>query len=138
MFVKECSHFMNNLMTHDQVILHFRTSQINVSVLQANVFIYIDSILNVEWRSLGFIQNAKFSYYNLNFACFHLRVDCIFASCSYFSLNCKNIFTAYGFSLMESFLTILWTHDQLYNPAAITKINKDQSAMISSCINPSS
>ena len=108
-FIQECSHFMDNLMSHDEMILHFRTSQIDITIFQANIFIHINAVFYIEWRSLCLVQDAEFGNYYFHLAGLHFRVHGVSASFTNFAFHSQNVFASYTFRLVESFFTVLGT-----------------------------
>ena len=135
-FIEEGSHLMYDLMAHDEVVLHFRTAQIDVAVFQTDVFIDIDAVFDVEWGGLRFVQDAKLGNDDFHLAGLHLRVDSFFASLSDLAFDSEDEFTAAGFRLVECFFPVLWAHDELYNTASVAKVDENETAMVTTGIHP--
>ncbi|MNI86778.1 hypothetical protein D3C73_1439010 [compost metagenome] len=73
-------------------------------------------------------------YFNL--ACRKVRVDCFSITLYNLSADCNNIFTADLIGYLKSFAGIGRVKYNLYNTAAITKIDKKHASKVTTGLNP--
>ena len=123
-------------MTQNQVTLHFWTTQVKITIFQADVFIYIDIILNVEWRCFRRIQYAKFFTIHFISACRQVRIDCFFIAFCNFTTYTKHIFITNIFSLVERFHIMIWGCYNLNDARTISQVQEDQTAVVTTTFNP--
>ena len=135
--VKVVTHNLGNTMTKHEILLHLWTTEIQITILQTKHLINLNTILNVEWRSLGRVQNTQLLYHNLNHTGFHIRIYSFLRTCSYVTANSYYKLITNGFSLVESFLTnSRLVNNNLHQTRAITEIHKNQSTVVTTTGNP--
>jgi hypothetical protein len=65
-----------HLGSKSQVLLHARTTKVDVAVLQSCGFIDVGSIINAKWWWLGGIENSNNAVVKFNFTGGQVRVHC--------------------------------------------------------------
>ena len=72
--VKEVAHRLGDAVAQYQIVLHFRSTQVQIAVFQPNGFIDVHIVLNVERRCLGWIENADLFAAHFDRTGFHRRI----------------------------------------------------------------
>ena len=122
-------------MAKDQVGLHFRTAQVQIPVFQAQVFIRIDTILDVERRRLGTVQNIQGVRHDFDVARRDVRVHRFGRALPHFAKDLDDVLRTDRLGVLEAFAGI-GINDNLANPRTVAQINEDQSAMVTALGNP--
>ena len=135
-FVEERAHGMFYFMAHDEVVLHFRTAQVEVAVFEADLFVDVDVVFNVERRRLGRIEDAQFFAADFDSARLHLGVDRIFITHADDAAYSQDVFCTYLFCFIERNLFIIRRSDDLYDARTVAEIDEDQSAVVAAAFYP--
>ena len=64
----------------------------DISILKSHILTNSNELVQLEWRSLSFIKNFKFSSINFDLTSSHIWVNSRFTARSYFSGNLQDIF----------------------------------------------
>jgi hypothetical protein len=59
---------------HPETFLHFRAAQIEISVLQSQVFRRVDLVLDRERCCLRLVQKPQFAHHDFDLACFEIGI----------------------------------------------------------------
>ena len=136
MLVEERTHSVLYLVAHDQVVLHFRTAQVQVAVFEADLFVDVDVVFDVERRCLRGIQDAQFFAAYFDRTGFHLVVDRISVTHADDTTDDENIFRTDLFCFFKGFFFIIRRSDDLDDTGAVAEIDEDQSAVVAAAFNP--
>ena len=122
-------HQLGYFVTQDQVGLHLRTAQVQITVFQAQVFIGVDAVLNIKRRRLGAVQHVQgmgrhFDLAGSNVGIYGLRVPF-----PHFAEDLDHIFAADRFRVFKALPRIRVDH-HLADTGTVPQVNKDQSAMV--------
>ena len=123
-------------MTQNQILLHFRTAQIQITVFQAQVLIRIDIVLNIKRRSFGSIEYFQISGNHFDLAGSKIRVNSSCIAKTHFTCYFDNVFAANSFSSRKAIACIVRVNDNLNDTAAIAQIDENQPAVIAAFGNP--
>ena len=134
--VQEGTHGMLYFMAHDEVVLHFRTAKVEVAVFQADLFVDVDVVFNVERRRLRRIEDAQFFAADFDRAGLHLGVDRVGVTHADDAADDENVFRADLFCLIERSLFVVRGSDDLYDARAVAEVDENQSAVVAAAFNP--
>src|SRR5258706_16085773 len=115
-------------MTQAQVRLQLRPAQVEIAILQTQIFSGERFIRSVElkWQRFRVVKNYDFSCLDLNIAGRKLRVARGFIPQHNFTDRGNHIFTANFFRLRSSFGSVLLVDDNLGDALAIAQIDKSK------------
>ena len=72
---EEVADELDGPMAHDQHVAHFRSTQVEVAVLESEELVYFALLVDVEGGSLGLVQDRHVLDGNLDLASGEVRVD---------------------------------------------------------------
>ena len=132
----EAADQIGDLRSRHDALRKLRTTKVEVTILETCVLVRRDPILDREWWRLGLSENTKCSGRNLDASCLHILV-CILTTGTYDTghrdyklgtqLRCLLKHLGATLGLLE--------HD-LQETGTITKVCKDQTALVSGALNP--
>ena len=132
----EAADEVSELRSHHDALRELRTTKIEVTILETCVLVRRDTVLDREWRRLGLGENTKCSGRNLDASCLHILV-CILTTGTHDTghrddklrtqLRCLLKYLGAALGLLE---------DDLQETSTITKVCKDQTALVSGALNP--
>ena len=135
-FVQERAHSVFYFMAHDEVVLHFRTAQVEIPVFQADLFIDVDVVFNVERRRLGRVENTQLFAADFNRAGLHLRVYRILIAHAHDAADSQNVFRTDLFGLFKGNFFVIRRGYDLYNARTVAEIDENQSAVVAAAFHP--
>ena len=136
MLVQIVAHQLSNLMTQNQIALHFRTTQVQITEFQAQVFIGIDVIFNIERRSFSLVQYFDFASQYFDGTGSNIFVDGISIAQANLALNLDYEFVTDILSSFEAGACGFRVSNYLHNTATVAQIDKNQSAVVTTLRNP--
>ena len=124
-----------NLMTQNHLFLQGLSSQVEVTVFEAEFLFYLALVGDFKWRGLRFGQDAKLADIHLDFAGGDFGIDC-------FSLTdhtfCDQNILGMNRSCFLEYLSVgTIVKYQLYHAGAVTQVDEDQMTFISLFLHPS-
>ncbi len=125
-------------MAPDEVLLHIRKAQVEVAVFEADLFVDVDVVFNVERRRLGRIEDTQFFAADFDGPCLHLGVDRIFIAHADDAAYSQDVFRTYLFSFIERNLFIVRRSDDLYDARTVAEVDENQSAVVAAAFDPAS
>ena len=134
--IKEIADCHGEFMAQFKVFLQFGSSEIEVTIFQADHFIAIHTVFNEERRRFGGIQDLYFGNIDLDFARGHVGVFLTFGTKADFTGGGKDIFGTDAFGNGEIIAGNGGVKNQLYKTAAVSEVNKDHAAVVASSLNP--
>jgi len=112
-------------------------TKIQISVFKPKFFINTFLNINFEWRSFRLRKNFNICYENFNITCINFTVSLSLSTFFYFTCNFNNEFiTNFISSLYGGFINIR-VKDNLGKTIAVSKIDKNDSTMVSTTVDPS-
>ena len=137
MLIEELTHEHRNLAAEHEVLLHLRTAQIEVTILQANHLIDVDAILNVERRRLRLVQDAQLRADDLDLTRIDIRVDRLFAARTNLAAHGDAELITQGLRLVERALCHRrFVEDNLHESGTVAHVDENQSTVIAAAGNP--
>ena len=135
--VKEIAHNLRHAVTQNDVLLHFRAAQVEIAVLQAHHFIYVNAVLDVERRRLRLVEDAQLRADDFHLARLDVRVHRFFAARAYRTANSDTEFVTQGFCLVErAAFHAGFIKDNLHKTGTVTHIHEYESTMVTTAGNP--
>ena len=107
-------------MTEDEVALHFRSAQVKITIAQSYIFIDVHTVLNVERRRLGRVQDVKALDYDFHFTCRKVRVHRLFRTVTDRTFDLQDKFAADRFRLMEILVIMGRINNDLDQTGSVT------------------
>ena len=123
-------------MAHDQVLLDTFAAKVEITVLEAQVLSDFGELVKHEGRCLGRVENADFTDLDFDFTGRHLRVDGAFRTRRDFTDRGHHKLVANRFCLGVCFWITIGVEGQLTDAGTVTKIDKDQTSMVTPTVNP--
>ena len=133
---QEAADLLGHLVTQDHVALQGRTAQVEVAVFQADLFVDVDVVFNVERRRLRRIEDAQFFAADFDRTGLHLGVDRIGVTHADDAADDENVFRADLFCLIERGLFVIRRGNDLYDARAVAEVDENQSAVVAAAFNP--
>ena len=118
-----------------QLVLHLGTSKINRSIAQAHVFASTGVFVELERRRFRAIQDGQFLAQHFDHAGRHLRINRFIVSRPDSAFNANNELIAHLVSQRERFYRVRVINN-LDNARVITDIEKNNTAMVTTTMNP--
>ena len=134
--IQVIAHQFGYFMTENDVTLHFRTTEIQVTIFQAQVFIGVDVVLNVERRSFSSIQYFDFFCHYFDSTGSNVSVNSCFVAESHFTGNFDYVFVADVFCNFEASTCSVRVSYNLYDTATVAQVNENQSTMVTAFCYP--
>ena len=106
--------------------LHLWPAEVQVAVLQLQLFGGIDVIFNRKWWRLGLVQNLNGVDFHLNFARLQVTVDFLFAAALNFTGHGDDVFATQRVGNRERIRVERGRKDQLHEAGTVAQINKNQ------------
>ena len=125
---------LGHLVAEHQVLLQFRTAQVQVTILQAEHFIGLGTIHNLKGRRFSLAQNAQLSDEH-----FDVTGGDLFALAFPFpdgAYGGDHVFTAQAGSLLKNLLVGVVAESQLEQASAVPQVRKDQAAQVTLPLDP--
>ena len=124
-------------MTQDDVLLHLRAAQVEITVLEADHLVHINAVLDVERRRLRRIEDAQLGADDLDLARLDVRVDRLFAARADLAADGDAELVAQGLCLVErSFVHGSLVEYDLDEARAVAHVDEDQSAVVTTAGDP--
>ena len=130
------THQFGYFMTENDVTLHFRTTEIQVTIFQAQVFVGIDTVCNVERRGFSSVQYFDFFCHNFDFTGSDVSVYSSSVTHSNFTSYFNYIFTTDVFCNFEAFACSFRVNNYLHDTATVTQVNENQTTMVTAFCYP--
>ena len=118
-----------------QALLHFRPSEIEVAVAQANVLAGVGIFVELKRRRERRIEYFERVPQDLDGARGHIGVLSTFLAGTHFARHAQHELVAYPIGALETGLDIGVEYD-LHDARAVTDIEKDHPAMIAAAVHP--
>ena len=134
--IEVVTHQLSNLVTQNQIALHFRTAQVQITVFQTQVFISVNAVFDVERRSFSTVQHFDIMCQYFDSTGRNVFVDGVLITQTYITNYLDNIFVTDVFGSFEAAACTFGIGNNLHDTAAITQIDKDQSAVVTTFSNP--
>ena len=134
--IKIVTHQLSNFVTQNQIALHFRTAQVQITVFQTQVFIGVNAVFNVERRSFSTVQHFDIMCQYFDGTGRNVFVDGVLITQTYITNYLDNIFVTDVFGSFEAAACAFGIGNNLHDTAAVTQIDKNQSAVVTSFSNP--
>ena len=134
--VKVVAHELSYFMTQNQVILHFRTTQVQITIFQTQVFVSVNTVFDIERRSFCTVQHFDIMCQHFNSTSRDIFVDGFFITQTNITNYLDNILVTDVFGSFEAAACTVRVSNNLHNTAAVTQVNKNQSAMVTAFCNP--
>ncbi|MNC47095.1 hypothetical protein D3C75_961400 [compost metagenome] len=135
-FIQIITEYLGRLGAQVQGALHFRTAQVQITVLQANLLIHLHTVFDEEGRRFGRVHNFDFRNPDLNFAGFQVGVFGVLAAFHHGAADCQYIFIPCPVGNRQRLAGEIRIEDHLDNAAAVTQINKQHAAQIPAALDP--
>ncbi len=140
LFIHETTRRDGDLGTRAEVARHFRATQVEISILQAQLFIDLVrdfGIVHGERQDFCHVQNLKRLRHQLDFAGRNLGVVRAGGTLSDLTRDADHAFAAQGRGLLEQFFgPIRRIEHGLRTALAVADINEDEAAEIAPGVNP--
>ena len=129
------SYFLCDFMSENKFVLHWISSNVQISVFHAKLLTAVGFIFDGKRRQHRFIQNCEFFYQNLYFSCWDFWV---FRSSFYdFSFHLDDKFTPQVFSLFQKvFGSSFFIKNQLSDAISVTQIHPNHKSFVSDSLHP--
>ena len=125
---------LDYLMSESQVSLHFVLSEVEISVLESQIIIYVVVVLDIDRRSFGCRVNRKVACEHFDVSGRDVRV--FGRPFLYNALYTYAVLAAEALRLLDDFLRSVLIERYLSDPRFVTDIYKDQSAEASGLGHP--
>ena len=99
--IHEVTDELRHFMTEDEVALHFWSAQVKITIAQSYIFIDVHTVLDIERRRLGRVQDIEAFDYDFHFTGRKVRVYRFFRTVADHTFDLQDKFTADRFRLME-------------------------------------
>ena len=123
-------------MTQNQILLHFRTAQVQITVFQAQVLVRVDVILNIKRRCFSGIEYFQIGSNHFDLAGGQIRIYGSSITQTHFACYFDNVLAADSFSSSKAIAGIVRVNDNLHDTAAVTQIDENQPAVVAAFGNP--
>ena len=124
-------------MAKDDVLLHLRAAQVEITVLEADHLVHINAVLDVERRRLRRIEDAQLGADDLDLARLDVRVDRLLAARTDLAADGDAELIAQGLCLVErSFVHGSFIEDDLHETGTVAHVDEDQSAVVTTAGDP--
>ncbi len=132
--VESLTDFENHFVAQRDIPLQPRTPQIQIAVFETQFLVGVHVIFNLEWRSLGGIQNVKTRHANFNFAAGQIGISLLPAGHAAFHRDHKfrTQFRSFGVSVRAVFLR----EHKLRQSRTVAQIHKNKMAKIAPPVHP--
>src|SRR5215475_7214776 len=127
--VERASRGQRQFVPQFEVALHLWTSQIEVAVLQPQVFSRL-AIVYLERRSLRIVQDLQFRGEHFDLASHHVRIVILFGARDALAGDGQHIFRARLPGAIEQRGVDLFAEDELRDAVAVAEMNEKQRAMV--------
>ena len=129
--VEIIAHDLRHAVPEHDVLLHFRTPQVEIPIPEPNIFVNLDAVLNVERRSLRLVEYPKLGDDDLDLARRHFRIDRLVRTRANGSVYADHEFIAKRFGFVECLFThCRFVENNLHQAGTVAHVDKDQSAVI--------
>ena len=122
--------------SNEKILLHRRTAQVYVAILQAQVLPGLDTVVDRERRSFRFIEDGDIRGSDINFPCFDGSVGGPFRSDFHRSRDSDDVFRSKETRIFMCRGIVLRVEHHLGFSVAVTKVDEDDTAQISARIDP--
>ena len=133
--VEERAHRARHLVTQTQALLHHIATQIDVAILQTQLF--VRRFVVMERRCLGAVQNFEFVRQQLDLTRGEVRVGGAGRTRAHLAGDADTELAAQALGVREDVLAIGIEHD-LQQTFAIAQVDEDDAAMIAAAMDPAS
>ncbi len=123
-------------MAQHQVVLDGGPPQIEVTVLEAEVFGRFSIFVEHERGRFGRVENAQLTDLDFDLSGFHFRVDRPFGAGRYLSLDGDNVLAADAVGFAVGFRVPIRIEGQLDDSLAVTQVDENQAAVVATALNP--
>ena len=123
-------------MAQHQVLLHGRTAQIEVAVLQTNLVADFLGVVDLERGGLRLGQNANVLGNNFDLAGRHLLVDSRLVASDQLALDSYNELGAAGEGNVEQVGVYRLVKGALYDACAVAQQQEQNAAVVTHAVNP--
>ena len=123
-------------MAEPDPVLHPFASQIEEPVFEAEVFLCIRLIFDLEWQNLTLRENLDILCLYFHFPCGHILVDHLIRALTDQAFDCDAVFVLQsGCDILKLFLSIVVDYD-LCDPVSIPKIYEVQGTVVAVSMHP--
>ena len=119
-----------------EIVLHGRTAQVEIPVLQAQLIVDLFVIGNLKRRCLGFGQHADIRDNDFNLAGRHLFVDGAFVAADNLALDGEHVLGAHAEGDIKQVCIDRFVKRTLHNAGAVTQQQKQDTAVVAGAVAP--
>ena len=127
---------MDHLMSNSKVVQHARAAQVKVTIAEPKLLINITILIYVKYRSFRFVEYIGLLDQDLYPTSHKVGVSQPFRPGPDKTLDLNHVFAPQLPGQMMRFLGFGGIKDHLSQPVTIAQVNKDQSAVVASPVNP--
>ena len=120
----------------DEVALHARPAEIDVTMLQTDVFRDVDPVFDHEGRGLGGIQDAQLVDQDFDCTGGQVGVDHVGRPAGHHAPDADDIFVSDNMGLFMDVPVVVGVEDHLGESEPVPQIDKDNPAMIPAVLDP--
>ena len=120
----------------DDILLHIGTAEIEISVRQTKLALYVAVLNDRKRRGLCGGKHLEGIYRDLDLSRGKVRIDRAFTAAAHRSARCYNVFRAHAECGIEDFLGAGIVEGKLNDSGAVAKIYEDQASEIALTLSP--